>query len=403
MNHNLSPNADGNSLSQFGGGFNVNNGMVYGGPDTHWGSSQYGFTGQGRNGSSSMRETAFLTTPDRRMTPSPYLGAVQSPVPGMDVPYQYSTSSNRQNLDNALDPHKDFLSANPEFAREIEERVEAIKEFRRVQEMNLRTFDERMSSLTEAAKQKLSQLRGGGANNISVKKLPNGVLVEFFARPLGFIADWTQNPPRVAQTFKPELTQAGVTVGSCINSIDDSIPSEDALRNVETPFTIHFSSIHQIPPKPQNAADMRTSSRIALKKSLSPQQIRVCTPEKRTKERPDVELLKLDPKMPLEHFNHQELGKIYGRCYGEYLDQQTLPWSQDLADDRQSLKTLMSRIRMLLEKYQAALREAVKKRHEESNSDGPQSSGSRSRLTRSRSRDHSLDKPVRKVESERRI
>jgi len=297
-----------------------------------------------------------------------------------------SHSSQISHVWQTLEQHKAFLKADPNFEKSIHDQINAIAESRLEHEAQLKELDERLAHYSSTLG---FPLRKGGHTpqgppmnrDIAAKRTKSGLLVFFRSRPLGFEADYRTFPFRVLRVWRPDLSYLGITAGMTIDGINGVRPSREAIESEEAPLTLHFANS---PPseKPNTASKALpiTEKKSALgrsdaagedEKSEKPKEqtiMRTITTPDREEPPRDSEISAADtavlhPKLNLEQFSTRELGKLYGRAYGRYLEYQVLPWSKEIDTEKERLKVLMGRVRVLLEKYSVVMEKEIQQDH----------------------------------------
>jgi len=302
------------------------------------------------------------------------------------------------NLFKTLERHKAFLKSDPLFEKNIHDQIDAIAKSRIAHDAHIKDLDERLAQYSTLLSRKTLRPNTqvpAGMRDLGAKRTASGLLVFFKTRPLGFEVNYRSTPMRVTRVWRPDLAFLGVTAGMSIEKFDGYRPTKEAIENAEPPFVVIFGNAttgSSASSKPSIAGSVKSSIADSVKsastarsspveKSESPEDDvkvkeqakaadvtrTITTPDR---EEPEVaetsnaETLPLHPNLDLEKLTTRELGKLYGRAYGQYLEQQVLPWSKENDTEKERLKILMGRIRVLLEKYSVVLEKEIKQKRE---------------------------------------
>jgi len=309
------------------------------------------------------------------------------------------------NLFKTLERHKAFLKSDPLFEKNIHDQIDAIAKSRIAHDAHIKDLDERLAQYSALVSRKNFRPNAQvppGMRDLGAKRTASGLLVFFKTRPLGFEVNFRATPMRVTRVWRPDLAFLGVTAGMSIEKFDGYRPTKDAIENAEPPFIVHFGNApagSSASSKPSIAGSMKSSILGSVKSSIaesvksvstahsspvenseSPEddvkikkQVKtadvirtITTPDREEPENSEIntETVPLHPKLDLEKFTTRELGKLYGRAYGQYLEQQVLPWSKETDTAKERLKILMGRIRVLLEKYSVVLEKEIQQKRE---------------------------------------
>jgi len=287
-------------------------------------------------------------------------------------------------VQQSLDRHQAFLKSDPSFEKSIRDQINAIADSRIQHEVHLKDVDARLarySHILGVPLQKPGYLPpnshslppGTAGRDLGAKRTPSGMMVFFKSRPLGFEIDRRSTPMKVTRVWRKDLSSIGITPKMTVDTIDGYPATQQALDRTEPPFVIHFGKpSKETSSKSVSFEDMNapaensevTVDETAKENIEAPKAVTrtITTPDR--EEPPEtqvsnIDTVRLHPKLSLEIFSAGELGKLFGRAYGRYLELQVLPWSKEVDSEKESLKILMGRVRILLEKYSVVLESEV--------------------------------------------
>lgn len=290
--------------------------------------------------------------------------------------YVPSQNSQVSNVWKTLECHKSFLKSDPVFEKQIHDQINAIAESRMQHEAQLTDLDDRLANYSAILG--LPPLKSGlhsqappESRDLGAKRTPTGTMVFFKTRPLGFEVDF--RTMTIKRVWRTDLAYLGITAGMTIESFNGYGPTKEVIEEVEPPFVIHFAnpvrpksvksvSFEQVSPVEKLGAvenDEKTKEPTKAPEVITRT---ITTPDREEPPAPEisnVDAVPLHPKLNLENFSTRALGKLYGRAYGQYLEQQVLPWSTETDTEKERLKILMGRIRILLEKYSVVLEKEI--------------------------------------------
>merc|ERR1719242_1039483 len=211
-------------------------------------------------------------------------------------------------------------------------------------------------------------------------------MIYFKSRPLGFEVNFREVPFRITRVWRQDLHYLGLVAGMTIHTFDGYQPTKEAVEQADPPFIIHFANplAMDTPPMVEPSKPFTFQPRESpvekletidendtTEEKVGPEVITrtITTPDREepeviSEDIPNADTVPLHPKLDLEKFTTRELGKLYGRAYGQYLEQQVLPWSKETDTAKERLKILMGRIRVLLEKYSVVLEKEIKQKRE---------------------------------------
>merc|ERR1719242_106994 len=206
-------------------------------------------------------------------------------------------------------------------------------------------------------------------------------MIYFKSRPLGFEVNFREVPFRITRVWRQDLNYLGLVAGMTIHTFDGYQPTKEAVEQADPPFIIHFANplAMDTPPMVEPSKPFTFQPRESpvekletidendtTEEKVGPEVITrtITTPDREepeviSEDIPNADTVPLHPKLSLEKFTTRELGKLYGRAYGLYLEQQVLPWSKDSDSEKEMLKVLMGRIRVLLEKYSVVIEKEI--------------------------------------------